>query len=186
MNDFGADALYDFLDWGMKKGLLKTATAKSRKVAAQKVLGALDVSEREDVRTVDADAAFQRFVNKNGREFTPQSLATYRSRFQTALDDFLRYRNSPASFKFDAQRSPKQVSGGEGDSARRPSSARTPQRAQVSAPAPSHPTPVSEVVFPIPIREGVIVRVHNLPNNLTKAEAQRISAVITALAMPDP
>lgn len=38
------------------------------------------------------------------------------------------------------------------------------------------------VVFPIPIRPDVIVRVH-IPHDLTKKEAEQISRVVMALAV---
>lgn len=182
--EFSAGELNDFLDWGMQKGLLKTETGKSRKIAAQKVLSALDESEREDLRVVDVESTFDRFVNKNAKSFTPQSLATYKSRFQVALEDFLRYKASPATFRFDGQRKSRHAASGS-DKEEKQSGTKKPVRAvmPVQANTPPLPSAVSEVVFPIPIREGVIVRVHNLPNNLSKAEAQRISAVILALAM---
>lgn len=40
----------------------------------------------------------------------------------------------------------------------------------------------SHVVYPIPIRPGLIVRIANLPDDLTKAEAEKIAAVVMALA----
>jgi hypothetical protein len=38
-------------------------------------------------------------------------------------------------------------------------------------------------VFPIPIRENVVVRIHNLPFDLTAAEAEKIANVVKAMAM---
>jgi hypothetical protein len=40
-------------------------------------------------------------------------------------------------------------------------------------------------VFPIPIRENVVVRVHGLPFDLTPAEAKKIAAVIQAMALAE-
>ena len=40
-------------------------------------------------------------------------------------------------------------------------------------------------IFPIPIRNGQIVRIAGLPHDLTETEAKRIAAVISALAIPD-
>lgn len=184
-SEYSAAELQSFLEWGIEKGLLKQATGDSRRSAAQKVLNALDESEREDLRGIDVESTFARFINKNAKSFTPQSLATYKSRFQAALEDFLRYKENPTTFRFDGQRrgrsSPTETQDNKKASAKR--KPRTSAEPDKSDRAPSAPPPVSEVVFPIPIREGVIVRIHNIPNNLTKAEAQRISAVILALAM---
>ncbi len=186
-NDYSADELQGFLTYAIQKGLIKEVTGKSRRIAAQKVLSALDESEREDLRGIDVNAVFDRFVNKFSRDFTPESLATYKSRFQLALNDFLRYKENPAGFRFDGHR--KARPSGDGAEGEKRGTVKRILRTQPSAgrappPVATPPAPtVSEVVFPIPIREGVIVRLHNIPNNMTKAEAQRISAVILALAM---
>lgn len=37
-------------------------------------------------------------------------------------------------------------------------------------------------VYPIPIREDATVRIHGLPADLTKAEAEKIARVVMALA----
>lgn len=180
--DYSAESLGEFFDWAIQKGLMKQETAKGRKIAALKVLRALDESEREDVRTVDRDAAFDRFVNKFGREFTPQSLNAYRSRFLSAVDEFIRYKDSPTTFKFETEQRKAKTAKGE-ESVERSATARKPLARAVGAPAHPPAPAAHEIVFPIPIREGVVVRVHNLPNNLTKTEASRIAAVITALAV---
>lgn len=187
---YSLNDLAKFLDWASSKGLLKQATAQSRKIAALRVLGALDPSEQEDLRGVDRDTAFHRFVNKDGNSFTPESLATYRSRFQIALEDFLRYREDPASFRFAASKSSSARSGSSGkpkasESTRgRSAAARNPATPAVAAQALPQ-TQHTDVVFPIPIRDGIVVRIHNLPSNLSKSEAQRIAAVVLALAASD-
>jgi hypothetical protein len=192
--DYSSDELSAFLDWGVQKGLLKQQTGKSRKIAAQKILSALDASEREDLRSIDVASTFSRFVNKFAKDFTPQSLATYKSRFQSALDDFMRYKESPSTFRFEGQRDKRALDrevalSDQSHVVRRPRIIRASRAVSKVMPqslgTQGSVAPVSEVVFPIPIRDGTVVRVHNLPSNLTKAEAQRISAVIMALAMPD-
>ena len=40
--------------------------------------------------------------------------------------------------------------------------------------------PMDDTIFPIPLRDGVIVRVQGLPIDLTPAEANKIGAVIMA------
>ena len=41
-------------------------------------------------------------------------------------------------------------------------------------------------VYPIPIRQDVTVRIHGLPADLTAGEANKIAAVVKALATPHP
>src|SRR5260370_788774 len=91
--------LTKFLNYVAEKGLVKTATARARKAAVQKELAALETSEKTDLRTIDRDAVFKRFVNKHSQGFTPASLQTYRHRFGIALDDFVDYTNNPATFR---------------------------------------------------------------------------------------
>ena len=40
----------------------------------------------------------------------------------------------------------------------------------------------TEVVFPIPLSDGVVVTIHNLPVNLKKEDAEKIARVVIALA----
>ncbi len=47
-------------------------------------------------------------------------------------------------------------------------------------PPPEPPDP--PVIYPVPLREGWIAHIHNLPPDLTPGEAEYIGRVITALA----
>lgn len=44
--------------------------------------------------------------------------------------------------------------------------------------------PVFPNVFPVPIREGVTVRIQGIPHDLTPDEAAKIARVIVAIAQP--
>lgn len=180
---YSENELAEFLDYVCAKGLIKEATAKSRKVAALKVLSALDDHEKIDLRNLDRDLSFQRFVNKLGKEFSPDSLATYKSRFNSALDDFLRYVENPAAFKPGGSQRTSRKGKDEGDAASKASIKRNEQEHVPSPPSMQHAQGTMKIIFPIPLREGVVVQIHNLPMDLTAAEAQRISAVINALAV---
>jgi len=184
--DYSEAALLNFLDYVSKKGLIKTATAKARKIAATKVLGALDSHEKLDLRSIDRASVFNRFVNKQGHGFTPDSLVTYKSRFNSSLDDFLRYVESPSAFRpgvlSRAARTPKEnnesVKKGVSQGRNAPPSLDGLVNRQQP---PGDPT---KITFPVPIRPGVVVMISGLPDDLTNGEAQRIAAVITALAVP--
>lgn len=189
MDDRYSEAeLIKFLDWLGGKGLINSATAKSRKIAAAKVLSALDEDEKRDLRTLDKELVFQRFSNKGGKEFTPDSLTTYKSRFNSALEDFFNWRMNPAGFKpGGAQRAGRgKGKGGEPLPKKRgikilPTIPQEPPHlpeAMVNATG-------QQLVFPIPIRNGVIVKIHNLPLDLSQMEAERICSVIKALAVHD-
>jgi len=40
-------------------------------------------------------------------------------------------------------------------------------------------------IFPVPLREDLIVYLQNVPLDMTQAEARKIAAVIKALALPE-
>ncbi len=181
-NKYSESELLGFMDYLGDKGIVKLATAKSRKIAASKILGALDEHEKIDLRNLDREQAFTRFANKSGKDFTPDSLLTYKSRFFSALDDFLRWAGNPAAFKpagsQRAARSTNEQTTQAKNTIKQLKTISTPQ-------ANTHPNQHEggqPLVFPIPIREDVVVKIHNLPLDLTRAESERICAVIKALA----
>lgn len=170
--------LFVFLDYLASKGLINGSTINSRKAAASKILSALDDHEKIDLRDIDREQTFQRFSNKFGKEFTPESLITYKSRFNTALNDFLRYLDNPSGFK----------AGKPKKSAKENTQDISPsKKRKTGSPPPILPKvpeiPQDEYVVSVPIRNGLIVKINNLPMDLTKSEAQRICAVVTALSV---
>lgn len=185
-NRYSESELLKFMDWLANKGLLNSTTAKSRKIAAGKVLSALDEDEKSDLRTLDREQTFQRFSNKFSKDFTPVSLTTYKSRFNSALDDFIRWVDNPAGFKTNlTQKSSKAKSDEPNKPATKgkkvakpilkPETPETPETQQTHS--------LTSVNFPIPIRNGIVVEIRNLPMDLNASEAERISAVVKALAM---
>jgi len=181
-NRYSELELMNFMDWLGNKGLLNPTTAKSRKIAAGKVLSALDDNEKLDLRTIDREQVFQRFSNKFSKDFTPDSLTTYKSRFNSAIDDFLRWIDNPAGFKTGiSQKSTKPKSEESGKQfIKRKKFTDTSSKANEPPPPPPNPTSVN---FPIPIRSGIVVEIRNLPMDLSASEAERIGAVVKALAM---
>lgn len=189
MSDTYSEAeLLKFLDWLGEKGLVNPVTAKSRRIASAKVLSALDGHEKLDLREFDREQAFQRFMNKSSKDFTPGSLTTYKSRFYSALDDFLSWRANPAGFKpAGTQRARSKTM----DASDQPSSKNKIRALKTFTTAPKESNTSDSgqgmegqpLVFPIPIRDGVTVKIHNLPMDLSKTEADRICAVVKALAV---
>lgn len=176
--------LTNFLDYLVAKGLTNESTARGRKAAAVKVLSALDEHEKIDLRQLDRESAFQRFVNKFGKDFSPDSLTTYRSRFNTALDDFLRWSENPAGFKpnISAARTQRKVQ--EGGEVKTSPRLKSSEKSSSDVGMPSVQQRQSHFEFPIPIRADLIVRIQHLPMDLTQEEAERIAGVIKALALP--
>jgi hypothetical protein len=183
MTDKSLNALLEFLDWTADKGLMAKNTVGGRKAAVSAVLGILDPEEKGDVTAVDLDSAMTRFVNLQGKKYNTSSLNVYRSRTNAAISDFRKWLGDPLAFKPQAnkvERKPQAKAGkvsheGVGKSG----SADLHQPISMS---PSHQA--SANVFPIPIRENVVVRIHGLPFDLTASEADKIANVVKAMATP--
>lgn len=188
---FSYDALMKFMDWMGEKGLANKQTTSNRKTAAQKVLEALDPSEREDLRDLDREAAFIRFQNLNRSKYTPDSLKVYRSRFSSALDDFLSHANDPSAFKPSAGASNRGTNGTTKNSSRQPKSkskSKSGPPQVLASPSISvsesgaSQIPDSQLTLPIPLRPNLMVKIFGLPADLTQDEARKICAVVSAYA----
>lgn len=183
--NYSEAAFVEFMDYVGNKGLIKPATARSRKIAALKILGALDDHEKIDLRELDRESAFHRFVNKLGSGFTPDSLTTYKSRFNSSLDEFLRYVENRAAFKPGvtqrAARKTKQSNDPLNRATARGKIGNADPGGRQDSQQPADP---AKITFPVPIRNGVIVLISGLPSDLSPEEAERIGAVVAALAVP--
>ena len=179
MTETSVSDLEAFLSYLGEKGLLTPAAAASRRAATGKVFGVLSDNEREDVFSLDLEQVVGRFTNLHGKEYKPGSLQAYVSRVRASLDDFRRYVDDPVNFKMTKSTAPKQ-SKGAGATAK---NVKTQTDDAEAAPQASATMPALETVFPIPIRDGVVVKIYGLPFDLTESEANKISAVIKAMAL---
>jgi hypothetical protein len=180
--EYSEAELFKFMDWLGEKGLINVTTAKSRKIASARILAAIDDHEKLDLRDVDREQVFQRFMNKSGQNFTPGSLTTYKSRFYSSLDDFFNWRANQAGFKpAGMQKSRSKVT----EVNDQPSPKKKTKVLKDTVPKDQLEIAGQSLVFPIPIRSGITVKIHNLPMDLSKIEADRICAVVKALAVAE-
>lgn len=175
--DYSERAFLRFLDYLSNKHLMKPATVRARKAAVKKMLDVLDSSEKEDLSELDIDRLYDQFINKHGMDLTPESQKVYKSRFTSAYNDFLTYTGNPTDFKPSVSK--------------REPAAQPSQKREKSSKKPRIETGIEQtaaasrpgtVVFPVPIRPELTVELRNIPADLTAAEAEKISAVIQALA----
>jgi hypothetical protein len=170
--DYSENELFKFLGWLADTGQLKRATALSRRASSKKMLEIAQPEERQDLRKVDVDDLSQRFENRASMKYKPHSLQVYKSRFKSALDDFLRHAENPSSFKPSV-----------GNRSVRPTNGAAPKlRRSVPPPTLAQPPLLGEIVFPVPLRPGLTVNLVNIPPDLTAKEAEKISAIVMALA----
>jgi hypothetical protein len=173
------EALADFQDYMAEKGLMEKNTAQSRKAAVTRVLGILDEAEASDVTGLDIEDVMSRFQRLHGRDYTPASLTSYKSRLRSALDDFASYLSNPLAFRPSVQgRARAKAHSGRKDRGDLPDL--KPQRR--TEPAKAVPLPAAAgLIIPIPIRPDLTVHVQGIPFDLTEAEARKIAAVVTAM-----
>lgn len=182
MADRSLEGLMGFLDWNADKGLMAKNTVNGRKAAVSGVLSVLDPEEKGDITVLDLDSVMTRFINLQGKKYNTSSLTVYKSRTNASINDFIKWLDNPLSFKPMPGKPVKKVSSKASKSGRTAISSE-------SIGSPHVPNSTSSVhqasanVFPIQIRENLIVRIHGLPFDLTAAEAERIANVVKAMAI---
>jgi hypothetical protein len=177
------EAAIEFLEYLAQKGLMAPATARARKAAVNTVLGILDGREAEDVTSINLDDVMSRFGHLQGKDYTPQSLRTYKSRVKSALDDFASYVENPLAFKPNIQNRERKPTPNKpaSNSTRNNPDSSLPDVPRASTPAVAGP--MASSILPIPIRADLIIHIQGLPFDLTEAEAKKIASVIQAMAM---
>ena len=179
MRDQSLRALNEFHDYMIDKGLMQRNTAGARKGAANAVLGVLSAEEQKDVLSVDLDEALVRFQNLKGKNYTPGSLQTYKSRTSSALEDFSRYLDDPMSFR-PAVAKKVRIRQRQSENEHKGQSSEAGSKS-----VPSAPSMPNAMIVPVPIRADVVVKIQGIPFDFTANEARRVSAVVQALAVSE-
>ncbi|QFT74112.1 hypothetical protein [Ruegeria sp. THAF33] len=175
--DYSFDALIDFLGYLGKKGLMNRNTVVSRKASCNKVLSVLDPEELADLRNLDLDVVAQRFANLQGGEYAPKSLRVYKSRVNSSLDDFFRYKENPANFSVSATPRKRTATRIESE-VEMPRPSDRPPRVDTDISSRRGPT----INVPIALSSDCIVQINGLPVDVSHSEAKKIANVIMAMA----
>lgn len=174
--DYSQQAFLEFLRQAAVTGLIGPATARSRKLAAEHLLIQIKSHERVDLRLLDVDELCSRFHKLQGSTIRPENLQIYNERLCSGLKDFIAWTTDPVGFK--------SVEGEKSESvivALRDTTEQAQAREELTLNPPRSP----HEIFPVPIREDLVVFLQNIPLDLTRAEARKISAVVKALALPE-
>ncbi|MBT4520364.1 MAG: hypothetical protein HOC23_10195 [Halieaceae bacterium] len=174
--DYSETAFFGFLRQAAIAGVLKPATARSRKMAAEQLLVQLKSHERLDLRLVDVDQLCSRFHKLQGSTIRDESLQVYNERLKNGLKDFFAWTDDPIAFS---------TVDGELPEARLVANRDTPDQAVAREQLALNPPRSPHDIFPVPIRPDLIVYLQNVPLDLSQNEARKIAAVIQALALPD-
>ena len=174
--DYSQTAFLKFLRQGAVTGITSPATARSRKLAAEHLLIQLKSHERLDLRLLDVDELCSRFHKLQGSTIRPENIEVYKERLCGALKDFIAWTSDPAGFQSVEGEKPEAVLVAARD---------TQGQAQAREELALNPPRSPHDIFPIPIRDDLVVYLQNIPLDMTHAEAGKIAAVVQALALPE-
>jgi len=181
-NSYSLEDLLDFLSHTGKKGMMPAATSRALAVATRNVFGVLDTEEQENIGSLRLDDVIQRFNNKRAKDFNSGSLKEYARRVQRAVELFEQWKENPANFSVKTRtpgvrRKPTKASSN--DSLVQEASAYTGSATQAQAPHSRQGTYQSS----FPVGAGRVVTVSNIPEDLTKIEAEKLSQFVKMLAV---
>jgi hypothetical protein len=174
--DYSQKAFLEFLRQAAVSGITSPATARSRKLAAEQLMLQLKPHERLDLRQLDVEVLCSRFHKLQGSTIRPESIRVYGDRLSGAIKDFIAWTSDPTTF---------QSVEGEKPEATLVAARDTPGQAQAREELALNPPRSPHDIFPVPIRENLVVYLQNVPLDMTQAEANKIAAVVKALALPE-
>ena len=177
-----ASELIEFLTFASAKGMINKNTAGALRAAVREVISAIDMDEwgSVDVDKIDVDDYVNRFERLSLGKYKPDSLITYKSRFKNAVTMFSEYRSNPSGWRYKAER-PYALRTRSTAGKTKGSGNGTVTSTAPTAPIRSPATDTELIDFPYPLRPGLLVHLR-LPTDLTKDEASRLSAYVSALA----
>lgn len=174
--DYSQTAFLEFLRMGAVTGINNPAIARSRKLAAEQLLGQMKSHENLDLRVLNVDELCKRFHKLQGSTIRPETLQLYNERLTSGIKDFVNWTTDPTCFQ--------SIEGGLKEEVL-VASRDTPEQARAREELVLNPPRSPYEIFPIPIRKDLVVFLQNIPLDLTQAEALKIAAVVQALAAPE-
>lgn len=185
--DFSFQGLMEFLKYVADHGLWKANTAIGYRSAASKVEASLTEQEAADVRQIDLDLLFQRYMNRNKLQVQPSTLGAYKRRLGTAIEEFARYREDPMNYRPQIGGGRSRPEGGEVGS-KQPQRRKRPEQPAAKVEPPMRPAEASAstplLTIPFPLRPDFLASVQ-IPRDLRRTEAERLAAFIRTLAMEE-
>lgn len=181
--DYSGKALLEFLKYAADKGLIKPETARSRRAAVTQILASAEPEECADMRNFDLNAVYRRFVNKKGKNYKPESLGVYKSRFESALKDFKNWSENPSEFKPSTQTRSARKRTPSKDENKKVDVGNLYTLAPYKKETESGRKLTDPLVFPVPL-EGVsvVISVQKIPADLNENEAQKITNVMLSVS----
>jgi hypothetical protein len=182
--DTSGQALLDFWKRVGDTGQVNPNTASSYRGACALVLSVLEGWQTTDIKSLDPEELFRRFVNKNSTKFKPGSLQSYSRRWPTAFRSFLEYAKDPLAWKPPVSTAPPATKKEKVavETAVIPLTESAQEVVAAVRGWSSPPSVAGMVEYPFPLRQGRLAYL-KLPVDLTAAEVKRLTAFMNTLAI---
>ena len=168
--DYSKNGLLTYLRESARSGVLNPAVARSRKIAAVHLLDHIESEERLNLRLLDVDNLCSKIHKLEDSSIRVEALDLYNSRLKSALEDYFNYLDDPENFVSTAIKQPNTKVQKEKDC----------QEQKALEDITLSQTEKHEDIIPIQIREDLTVFIKDLPMNLSKSEALKITRVVMA------
>ncbi len=168
--DYSKEGLLRYLRESARSGLLNPAVARSRKIAAVHLLDYIDAEERLNLRLLDVDHLCSKIHKLEDSSIRVEALDLYNSRLKSALEDYFNYLEDPDNFVSTAVKQPTSKAQKKKDC----------QEQKALEDITLSQTEKSEDIVPVKIRENLTVFIKDLPMDLSKSEAKKITRVVMA------
>jgi hypothetical protein len=177
--------LLAFITYLIEKNEMVASSASALRTGCAKVLSIEDDPATVDLRTGDVGDILRRFRIRSRTEIKEQSLDEYERRFRQAVTMYRKWLDDDPDWRPKSR-----PAGGSSAGPKKPDSTATAGQRGSAKPAdkqsvvPDPPSQPGMISYPIVIRPGVQGRI-TLPENLSKKEAQRVAAFVSALALDE-
>ena len=176
--NYSLESLTAWIDIAGTKGLMNKNTAIVKKAAVIEVLvnsGILEEFEKQDMRQINTEEIFTRYMHSHPHKHRQETLKSYRSRLKSVVDAFIRYTDNPLTFSA----SPPKAKIAKKAKAPKPASKST-QSALIQQTSNVESQQNQRITTPLPvlISDGNTITIQNFPLNITEEEADAICSVI--------
>jgi hypothetical protein len=168
--DYSKNGLLTYLRESARSGILNPAVARSRKIAAVHLLDHIESEERLNLRLLDVDHLCSKIHKLEDSSIRVEALDLYNSRLKSALEDYFNYLDDPENFVSTAIKQPNTKIQKRKDC----------QEQKALEDITLLQTDKQEEIIPIKIRQDLTVFIKDLPMDLSKSEAKKITRVVMA------
>lgn len=155
--------ILNFFVFAEEKGLLKSNTARSNKAVVMRVCSVLDEDEQNHMSQLTPDEIYQRFKTKYAADLSVESLRVYKSRFLSAIEIFKEWQQQESTHEHIEENQEE-----------------TPNLLIDQYKKFGNLKRLVLTEVPVAMGDGSVVKIINLPQDLSFKEAERLKRIIDA------